>query len=106
MVDAPNIGAAIRPLSSSLPSLRIKRFVASVRVHDLLEHPRLTGDSTKGRLTEHLGEPSQSSATQEALRKWLRQELLDADEESRTWRLRAIQADGGLAKRPWSEKQN
>ncbi|CAK9005462.1 unnamed protein product [Durusdinium trenchii] len=32
----------------------------------------------------------------EALRKWLRQELLDADEESRTWRLRAIQAEAEL----------
>jgi len=28
----------------------------------------------------------------QAMRKWLRQQLLDADEESRTWRLRAIQA--------------
>lgn len=29
--------------------------------------------------------------THQAMRKWLRQQLLDADEESRTWRLRAIQ---------------
>lgn len=32
----------------------------------------------------------------EAMRKWLRQQLLDADEESRTWRLRAIQAEAEL----------
>ena len=35
--------------------------------------------------------PNIKMPTHQAMRKWLRQQLLDADEESRTWRLRAIQ---------------
>lgn len=40
----------------------------------------------------------------QAVRKWLRQQLLDADEESRTWRLRAIQAPDGAREMEGSQQ--